>query len=85
MSCRVLESCIGCDMCVLECPNDAITEKDGVYTINEDLLHGVRRLLQVSQCMRVCAVKAIARNPERRESHDELLAKARRIHSVLQK
>ena len=37
MSCRVLESCIGCDMCVLECPNDAITEKDGVYTINEDL------------------------------------------------
>ena len=37
MSCRVLESCIGCDMCVLECPNDAISEKDGVYTINEDL------------------------------------------------
>ena len=85
MSCRVLESCIGCDMCVLECPNDAITEKDGVYTMNEDLCTECVGFYKSPQCMRVCAVKAIARNPERRESHDELLAKARRIHSVLQK
>ena len=85
MSCRVLESCIGCDMCVLECPNDAITEKDGVYTINEDLRPEGVGFYKSPQCMRVCAVKAIARNPERPETHDELLEKARRIHSVLQK
>lgn len=49
----ITEDCLGCGVCVDECPVEAISENDTVSIINAELC------TDCSSCMDVCPVNAI--------------------------
>ncbi len=49
----ITEECISCGSCVNECPTQAITENNDVYTINSDLC------TDCGSCKDNCPVDAI--------------------------
>lgn len=80
MALIINEECTSCGACVDECPNEAISEGDEIYVINPDKCTECVGFFDEPQCVEVCPVEAIVSDPAHRESHDELLAKKKRIH-----
>lgn len=74
------EECISCGACISECPNDAISEGDEIYVINPDLCTECVGFYDEPQCVEVCPVDCIIKDPDHEESEDELLEKKKRIH-----
>lgn len=74
------EECISCGACISECPNDAISEGDEIYVINPDLCTECVGFYDEPQCVEVCPVDCIVKDPDHEESEDELLEKKKRIH-----
>ena len=73
MALMISDDCVVCGACLDECPNEAIdpdfcTECVGYF--NEP------------QCVNVCPVEAIVPDPDRAETHEELLAKSKRKHAA---
>ncbi len=52
MAYKITEECVACGTCASECPNDAITEGDGIYVINADLC------VECGNCADVCPMDA---------------------------
>ena len=48
------EECIACGACEAECPEGAISEKDGVYWIDPEICQ------DCGDCVAVCPVECIA-------------------------
>jgi len=80
MALMITEDCISCGACVSECPNDAISQGDLYFVINPERCTECVGFYNKPQCVEVCPVDAIIPNPDRRESHDELLAKKKQLH-----
>ena len=78
---KILEDCINCDVCVYECPNDAIFEGEEIYIINAERCTECVGFFDEPQCMVVCPVDCIEKDPDQAESEVELLAKHRNLHS----
>jgi len=49
----ITNDCVGCGSCIDECPTQAISESDDVYTINSDLC------TDCGSCKDTCPVDAI--------------------------
>lgn len=49
-----VESCTGCDQCLIVCPTNAITQIDGQYVIDPDLCNNCEGFFPEPQCVIVC-------------------------------
>ena len=70
MSLIITDDCINCDVCEPECPNEAISPGEEIYKCTECVGH-----YDEPQCVEVCPVDCIPKDPDNVESHDQLMDK----------
>ncbi|GIU34575.1 ferredoxin [Shewanella colwelliana] len=75
MALLIDDSCINCDMCEPECPNQAITMGEEIYEIDPDLCTECVGHYDKPTCVSVCPIDCIDPDPQHVESDDELLVK----------
>ena len=79
MALMINDLCIACDVCLAACPNKAISAGEDIFTIDPDKCTECVGHHAVSQCVKVCPVRACVTDPAHRESKDELQAKYERL------
>ena len=78
MAYMITEECIGCGVCLPECPNEAIRERDGEFWIRYGRCTECVDEPEGPHCKRLCPIDgAVVVNPSRLETHEELLAKVK--------
>jgi len=82
MSLLITEECINCDVCEPECPNGAISQGDEIYQIDPNLCTECVGHFDQSQCVEVCPVDCIIKDPHHPEASDELMKKYERISAA---
>ncbi|MFT7414598.1 MAG: ferredoxin [Methylophagaceae bacterium] len=75
MSLFITDECINCDVCEPECPNDAISQGEEIYEIDPALCTECVGHFDTPQCVEVCPVDCIPKDPEHEETQDQLLGK----------
>ena len=75
MSLLITDECINCDVCEPECPNEAISMGDEIYEIDPNLCTECIGHYDEPQCVEVCPVDCIPKDPNNEESEDDLLLK----------
>ena len=75
MALMITDECINCDVCEPECPNGAISQGETIYEINPGLCTECVGHFGKPQCMEVCPVDCIGKDPLRVEDHDSLYRK----------
>jgi ferredoxin len=75
MALLIGDSCINCDMCEPECPNQAIALGQDIYEIDPKLCTECVGHYDKPTCISVCPIDCIAIDPANKESQDELLIK----------
>ena len=88
MSLLITEECINCDVCVPECPNEAIyfggaykyghPKWSDVYVIDGDLCTECVGHYDTPQCVEVCPGDVCLPDPDRVETEEQLLAKIKK-------
>ena len=79
MSLLINDECINCDVCEPECPNSAISQGDEIYEIDPNLCTECVGHFDEPQCIEVCPVDCILKDPDNPETEDELLGKYQRL------
>jgi ferredoxin len=79
MALMITDECINCDVCEPECPNGAISQGDEIYVIEPDLCTECVGHYETQQCVEVCPVDCIIKDPDHEENEDELRAKYEKI------
>ena len=75
MSLIITDDCINCDVCEPECPNEAISPGEEIYEIDMNkCTEGVGHYDE-PQCVEVCPVDCIPKDPDNVESQDQLMDK----------
>jgi len=59
MALIITDICIACDACLHECPNEAISEGDPIYTIDRKKCTECKEHFDKPACVEVCPVDAI--------------------------
>ena len=75
MALKILDSCINCDICEPECPNEAIYEGIEIYEINPAKCTQCIGHFAAPQCQEVCPVECIIIDPQHQESERQLMHK----------
>ncbi len=75
MALMINSDCTLCDACVDECPNEAISPGDDIYTIDPLKCTECVGHFSEPQCQPVCDPECIVQNPDFVESREELQAK----------
>ncbi len=75
MALLINEDCVNCGVCEPECPNEAISEGDDIYVIDWEHCTECVGWYEEAQCVEVCPVDCIPKDPEHVESQEELLTK----------
>ena len=75
MALIIFDECINCDVCEPECPNGAIYQGESIYEINPALCTECVGHFDKPQCMEVCPVDCIEKDPDRAEDNDSLYKK----------
>ena len=79
MSLFITDECINCDVCEPECPNNAISQGPEIYEIAPELCTECVGHFDVPQCVEVCPVECIPKDPDNVETESELQAKYTRL------
>lgn len=79
MSLLIDENCINCDVCEPECPNSAISMGPKIYVIDPNLCTECVGHYDTPQCMEVCPVDCISKDPDHAESAEQLQSKFRQL------
>lgn len=79
MALKITEECINCSVCEPECPNEAIVMGEEIYEIAPAKCTECVGHYDEPQCVQVCPVDCIPKDPEHEESREELLAKFSRL------
>ena len=79
MSLKISDECINCDVCEPECPNGAISQGDEIYIIDPNLCTECIGHFDTPQCVEVCPVDCIDKDPDHEESEGDLQAKYERL------
>jgi|TARA_B100001971_G_scaffold193845_1_gene199297 ferredoxin len=69
------DECVNCGVCEPECPNEAISEGDDLYIIDWAKCTECVGHHEDPQCIEVCPVDCILKDPEHEETKEELQAK----------
>ena len=80
MALMIIENCTACDACVLDCPNDAISEADPIYVVNSLLCTECVGAEDEPQCILVCPADCIINDPDWVESEEQLQEKYDSLH-----
>jgi len=80
MSTLITDECINCGVCEPECPNEAISEGEDFYEIDSDLCTECVGFHGEEACQEVCPVDCCIPDEDNRETEEELLVKAIKIH-----
>jgi ferredoxin len=80
MATRITDDCINCGACEPDCPNEAISEGDGIYVIDPELCTECVGFFDHEACQAVCPVECCLPDPDRVEDEPALLARALRLH-----
>ena len=83
MALKITEECINCDVCEPVCPNEAIYAGDDIYVINPALCTECVGHYDTPQCVDICPVDCIPKDPKFSETEDELMAKYQKLTSDL--
>lgn len=83
MALKITEECINCDVCEPVCPNEAISAGDDIYAINPALCTECVGHYDTPQCVDICPVDCIPKDPKFPETEDELLVKYQKLTSDL--
>lgn len=75
MALLINEECVNCGVCEPECPNDAISEGEDLYVIEWTKCTECLGHHDEPQCIEVCPVDCIVKDPDHEETKEELLAK----------
>ncbi|MDO4700503.1 MAG: YfhL family 4Fe-4S dicluster ferredoxin [Moraxella sp.] len=79
MALKITDECINCDVCEPVCPNEAISAGDDIYVIDPNLCTECVGHYDSPQCVDICPVDCIPKDPKYPESTDELMAKFVRL------
>ena len=80
MALKILDSCINCDMCDPECPNEAIALGEKVYEIDPDKCTECVGHYDTPTCVSVCPIDCIIKDPDNVENEEQLLGKFLLMH-----
>ncbi len=72
MALLIDDSCINCDMCEPECPNEAITMGEEIYEIDPALCTECVGHYDKPTCISVCPIDCIDPDPTHAETPEEL-------------
>jgi len=75
MALKITEECINCDVCEPECPNEAISQGVEFYVIDPMKCTECVGHFDLPQCVEVCPVECIPKDPDHPETEDELWLK----------
>lgn len=75
MALMITDECINCDVCEPECPNQAISQGELIYQIDPLKCTECVGHFDAPQCVQVCPVACIPKDPAYQESNKQLLAK----------
>lgn len=75
MALLITDECINCDVCVPECPNEAISEGETILVIDHLKCTECVGHFNRPQCIEVCPVNCIEVDPNHTETQDELMKK----------
>ena len=75
MALYITDECINCDVCEPECPNEAISQGIEYYVIDPAKCTECVGHFDEPQCVEVCPVECIPKDPAHEESKDELMQK----------
>lgn len=79
MALIIYDECINCDVCEPECPNGAIAQGEEIYVINPALCTECVGHYEAPQCVEVCPVSCITKDPNYPEDQDSLYKKYLRL------
>ncbi len=81
MALLITEKCINCDMCLPECPNNAIRVGENIYEINPNLCTECVGHYATPTCQKVCPItNCIKLDPAHLETQEALWEKFVLIH-----
>lgn len=80
MATFITDDCINCGACEPDCPNEAISEGDGIYVIDPELCTECVGFYDHEACQAVCPVRCCLPDPKLPESEPALLERALRLH-----
>lgn len=75
MALIITDECINCDVCEPACPNTAIFQGIEIFEIQQDRCTECVGHFEEPQCVAVCPVDCIIKDPNHAETQEELLAK----------
>lgn len=75
MALIINQLCVNCDVCEPACPNQAITQGDLIYIIDPNRCTECVGHFDEPQCVVVCPVECIDKDPLYVETEEQLLAK----------
>lgn len=79
MALMITDDCINCDVCEPECPNEAIEPGEDIYIIDPSKCTECVGHYDEPQCVEVCPVDCIPKDPDHEESEDELMEKYEKL------
>lgn len=79
MALLIHKACINCDMCLPECPNDAISVGASIYVIDPNKCTECVGFYDKPQCIEACPIDCITKDPLHPESEPDLRAKQKRL------
>lgn len=79
MALLITRECINCDMCLPECPNQAISIGPKVYVIDPARCTECVGFYDKPQCIEACPLDCIEQDPQWPETPEQLLAKQRAL------
>ena len=81
MALLITDKCTNSDMCLPECPNEAISIGDEIYVIDPELCTECVGHYDTPTCQKVCPIsKCIITDPDHEESEAQLWERCVLIH-----
>lgn len=80
MATLITEQCINCGACEPECPNNAISGGEDIFVIEPERCTECVGFHDEEMCASVCPVDCCLPDPDRVETEEVLIARARKLH-----
>ena len=82
MALLITDECINCDVCEPECPNQAISLGPEIYVIDPNRCTECVGHFDEPQCVQVCPVACIPKDPAHPDDPPTLWARFQRLQSA---